>query len=81
MELAAPAGAQTLRWSAAGDAVSFDPNAQVDSFTQNILLMVYDTLVDWDYATLKPIPGMAEWSTPDAGSEIVRVQHGVSHRF
>ncbi|MET0428321.1 MAG: ABC transporter substrate-binding protein [Microvirga sp.] len=41
----APAGAQTLRWSAAGDAVSFDPNAQVDSFTQNILLMVYDTLV------------------------------------
>ena len=41
--MGAPAGAQTLRWSAAGDAVSFDPNAQVDSFTQNILLMVYDT--------------------------------------
>jgi peptide/nickel transport system substrate-binding protein len=40
-----PAGAQTLRWSAAGDAVSFDPNAQLDSFTQNIQLMVYDTLV------------------------------------
>ncbi|WP_199084747.1 ABC transporter substrate-binding protein [Bosea sp. ASV33] len=39
------AGAQTLRWSAPGDAVSFDPNAQLDSFTQNIQLMVYDTLV------------------------------------
>ena len=42
---AAPAGAQTLRWSAAGDAVSFDPNAQLDSFTQNIQHMVYDPLV------------------------------------
>ena len=40
-----PAYAQTLRWSAPGDAVSFDPNAQIDSFTQNIQLMVYDTLV------------------------------------
>lgn len=40
-----PAGAQTLRWSAPGDVVSFDPNAQLDSFTQNIQLMVYDTLV------------------------------------
>src|SRR5215472_2288507 len=42
---AAPAEAQTLRWSAAGDAVSFDPNAQLDSFTQNIQHMVYDPLV------------------------------------
>lgn len=40
-----PAEAQTLRWAAPGDAVSFDPNAQLDSFTQNIQLMVYDTLV------------------------------------
>ena len=40
-----PASAQTLRWSAAGDAVSFDPNAQLDSFTQNIHHMVYDPLV------------------------------------
>lgn len=42
---AAPAGAQTLKWAAPGDAVSFDPNAQLDSFTQNIQSMVYDTLV------------------------------------
>ena len=42
---AAPADAQTLKWAAPGDAVSFDPNAQLDSFTQNIHLMVYDTLV------------------------------------
>ncbi len=43
--LSVPAEAQTLRWAAPGDAVSFDPNAQLDSFTQNIQLMVYDTLV------------------------------------
>ncbi|CAH1667257.1 ABC transporter substrate-binding protein [Hyphomicrobiales bacterium] len=43
--MAQAADAQTLRWSAPGDVVSFDPNAQLDSFTQNIQLMVYDTLV------------------------------------
>lgn len=43
--LSVPVEAQTLRWAAPGDAVSFDPNAQLDSFTQNIQLMVYDTLV------------------------------------
>ena len=45
MPLTTPSLAKTLRWSSAGDAVSFDPNAQVDSFTQNIQLMVYDPLV------------------------------------
>lgn len=40
-----PAGAQTLRWSAAGDAVTYDPNAHTDSFTANMLHAVYDPLV------------------------------------
>ncbi|WP_296737628.1 ABC transporter substrate-binding protein, partial [Mesorhizobium sp.] len=43
--LATPSLAQTLRWSAAGDVVSYDPNAQVDSFTQSVQHMVFDPLV------------------------------------
>ena len=43
--LATPGLAQTLRWSAAGDVISYDPNAQVDSFTQSVQHMVFDPLV------------------------------------
>ncbi len=43
--LSTPAFAKTLRWSGSGDVVSYDPNAQVDSFTQSMLEMVYDPLV------------------------------------
>lgn len=43
--LATPSFAQTLRWSAAGDVISYDPNAQVDSFTQSVQHMVFDPLV------------------------------------
>lgn len=45
LPLAMPCLAQTLRWSAAGDIVSYDPNAQVDSFTQSVQHMVFDPLV------------------------------------
>ncbi|SFJ22799.1 peptide/nickel transport system substrate-binding protein [Phyllobacterium sp. CL33Tsu] len=40
-----PSVAQTLRWSSAGDVISYDPNAQVDSFTQSVHHMVFDPLV------------------------------------
>jgi peptide/nickel transport system substrate-binding protein len=43
--LSTPAVAQTLRWSSAGDVISYDPNAQVDSFTQSVQHMVFDPLV------------------------------------
>lgn len=43
--LATPGVAKTLRWSSAGDVISYDPNAQVDSFTQSVHHMVFDPLV------------------------------------
>lgn len=43
--LSAPAFAETLRWAASGDVISYDPNAQVDSFTQSVQHMVFDPLV------------------------------------
>ncbi|MBZ9983568.1 MULTISPECIES: ABC transporter substrate-binding protein [unclassified Mesorhizobium] len=45
MSVTAPSLAQTLRWSSAGDVISYDPNAQVDSFTQSVQNMVFDGLV------------------------------------
>ncbi len=43
--LSAPAFAETLRWAASGDVISYDPNAQVDSFTQSVQHIVFDPLV------------------------------------
>lgn len=72
-----PATAQTLRWSAAGDAVSFDPNAQLDSFTQNIQLMVYDPLVRRD-RDLKIVPALAtSWEIISPTRWRFHLRHGV----
>ena len=43
--LTATAYAETLRWASSGDVISYDPNAQVDSFTQSVHHMVFDPLV------------------------------------
>jgi len=45
MSILTPASAKTLRWAASGDVITFDPNAQVDSFTQSVHHVVYDPLV------------------------------------
>src|SRR6185312_5739935 len=72
-----PAMAQTLRWSAPGDAVSFDPNSQTDSFTQNILLMVYDTLVRRN-RKLEIEPGLAtSWEIVAPDRWRFHLRHGV----
>jgi peptide/nickel transport system substrate-binding protein len=69
--------AQTLRWSAPGDAVSFDPNAQLDSFTQNIHLMVYDTLVRRN-RKLEMEPGLAtSWEIVAPDRWRFRLRQGV----
>lgn len=44
--LAAPLSAKTLRWAARGDAQSLDPHAVNEGVTNNISLLLYDTLVD-----------------------------------
>jgi len=42
---AGPAGAKTLRWSSQGDAVTLDPHAQNEGFTNFFLDNIYETLV------------------------------------
>lgn len=44
--LAGPLSAKTLRWAARGDAQSLDPHAVNEGVTNNISLLLYDTLVD-----------------------------------
>lgn len=69
--------AQTLRWSAPGDAVSFDPNAHTDSFTSNIEMMVYDTLVRRD-RKLAIEPGLAtSWEIVAPDRWRFHLRHGV----
>jgi peptide/nickel transport system permease protein/peptide/nickel transport system substrate-binding protein len=38
---------------------------------------MYDTLVEWDYATLKPTPGLAKWSYPTPTTMVLDIQKGV----
>lgn len=52
------AQAQTLRFSAAGDAVTFDPNAHNEAFTMNMMLLVHDALVRRD-EKLQIVPALA----------------------
>lgn len=75
--MAQAADAQTLRWSAPGDVVSFDPNAQLDSFTQNIQLMVYDTLVRRN-RKLEIEPGLAtSWQVVEPTRWRFKLRSGV----
>jgi peptide/nickel transport system permease protein/peptide/nickel transport system substrate-binding protein len=66
--LPALAQAQTkggvLKVAAPANPSSMDPATGGAGSDHVFLWTVYDTLVEWDYATLKPVPGMAEWATP-----------------
>lgn len=44
---------------------SLDPGTGGAGTDHPFLWAIFDTLVEWDYATLKPQPGLAEWSSPD----------------
>lgn len=66
-----------LKISAPANPSSMDPATGGAGSDHVFLWTVYDTLVDWDYATLKPKPGMAKWSTPDATSFVLDIEPGI----
>ena len=39
---------------------------------------MYDTLIEWDYDTLKPKPGMAKWAFPDAKTMVLNITTGIT---
>lgn len=56
---------------------SLDPATGGAGSDHPILWTMYDTLVEWDFATLKAKPGMAEWSFPDATSMVLNLKPGI----
>ena len=62
---AAPASAQTVRWAAAGDALTMDPHSQNEGPTHVMNHQVYDSLVFRDQA-MKLAPRLAtSWRITD----------------
>jgi hypothetical protein len=56
---APPASAKTLRWAGRGDLNTTDPHSQNENLTNNINILVYETLIDRD-KKLALRPSLAE---------------------
>jgi len=69
----------TLRLSAQSNPSSLDPQTGNSGSDHVILYPLYDTLVEWDYATLQAKPGLAEkWNYPDPTSLVMTIREGVT---
>ncbi len=66
-----------LKVAAPANPSSLDPATGGSGADHTILWTLYDTLVEWDYATLKPKPGLARWSYPDAKTMVLDITEGV----
>ena len=66
-----------LRVSGQTNPSSMDPYTGGAGTDHTFLWPVFDTLVEWDYATLKPIPGMAEWTWPDPKTLLLNIKPGI----
>ncbi|MEO0681228.1 MAG: ABC transporter substrate-binding protein [Pseudomonadota bacterium] len=65
--LAAPASAQTFRWTSQGDALTMDPHAQNEGPTIALTGQIYESLVSRDPA-LELVPELAtEWEPVEGG--------------
>jgi len=74
---AEPKRGGTLRLSALANPSSLDPATGGSGFDHCYLWTIYDTLVEWDYDTLKPKPGLAKWSFPDPKTMVLDLQPNV----
>ena len=73
----APKRGGILRISGNANPSSLDPATGGAGSDHTYLWTIYDTLVEWDYGTLKPKPGMAEWSYADANTMVLNVKPGI----
>ena len=74
---AAPASAQTLRWSSQGDPLTMDPQSQNEALTNSMNGQVYETLVQRD-RKLAIVPGLATgWEQPNPLTWRFRLRPGV----
>jgi ABC-type transport system substrate-binding protein len=69
----------TLRLSAQSNPSSLDPQMGNSGSDHVVLYPLYDTLVEWDYATLQAKPGLAEkWAFPDPNTLVLTIREGVN---
>jgi peptide/nickel transport system permease protein/peptide/nickel transport system substrate-binding protein len=66
-----------LKVAAPANPSSLDPATGGAGSDHSILWTMYDTLVEWDYETLKPKPGMAKWSFPDPKTMVLDISAGI----
>ncbi len=66
-----------LKVSGAANPSSLDPATGGSGADHTYLWTIYDTLVEWDYADLKPKPGMAEWAYPNPLTMVLTVKPGI----
>jgi len=66
-----------LKVAAPANPSSLDPATGGSGADHSILWTMYDTLVEWDYDTLKPKPGLAKWSYPDPKTMVLDIEKGV----
>ncbi|MGV2980708.1 ABC transporter substrate-binding protein [Camelimonas sp. ID_303_24] len=74
---AEPKRGGVLRLAAGINPSSLDPATGGSGFDHCYLWTMYDTLVEWDYDTLKPKPGLAKWAFPDPKTMVLDLQPNV----
>lgn len=68
----------TLRVSAPNNPSSLDPATGGSGNDHVFLYTLYDTLVEWEYATLAPRPGLAQsWTYPDPKTLVLELRPDV----
>ena len=68
----------TLKVSAAANPSSLDPFTGGAGSDHTFLWTMFDTLVEWDYETLKAKPGMAEWTFADPLTMVLKIKPGIT---
>ena len=71
---AAPRRGGVIRIVAPANPSRLDPATGGAGSDHSTLWPIYDTLTEWDYQTLKVVPGMAEWSTPDPQTLVLKLR-------
>ena len=74
----APRKGGVLKISAAANPSSLDPMTGGSGLDHSYLWTMYDTLVEWDYESLAPKPGLAKWTFPDPKTMVLDLQPNVA---
>jgi ABC-type transport system substrate-binding protein len=76
-QAAAPKRGGVLKVSANANPSSLDPATGGAGSDHTFLWTLFDTLVEWDYQTLKTKPGLAKYSFPDPLTMVLDIQPGI----